>query len=226
MSVFELSDELIFPHPSLAEEDGLLAIGGDLSPQRLIFAYKNGIFPWFNEDEPILWWSPDPRCVLFPNKLKISHSLKQTINRNIFSVRFDTNFESVINHCAEVKRKNQEGTWITSQIKEAYIRLHQLGYAHSVESYFENQLVGGLYGVTIGKAFFGESMFYLMPNASKVAFVTLVEHLQKWHFDIIDNQQTTNHLLSFGAEEISRKAFLDILSTAVVKEGKIGKWNS
>ena len=220
MSVFELPEELIFPHPSLAEDDGLLAVGGDLSSQRLLLAYENGIFPWYNESDPILWWSPDPRCVLFPEKFKLTKSLKALINRNIFEVRFNTRFTEVINKCASTKRPDQPGTWISPEIKQSYIILHELGYAHSVETYQNEQLVGGLYGVAIGKAFFGESMFHTVSNASKVAFYYLIERLKELGFEIIDNQMTTPHLLSLGAEEISRERFLEIIQKTVLKEHK------
>ncbi|MCX7987603.1 MAG: leucyl/phenylalanyl-tRNA--protein transferase [Bacteroidales bacterium] len=225
MPIFELSDELVFPHPSLAEEGGLLAVGGDLSPQRLLLAYSNGIFPWFEKEDPILWWSPNPRCVLFPNKLNIPKSLRKFLRTHNFNVKFDTNCQAVISNCATAKRKGQiEGTWITPEMQSAYLKLHQLGYVHSVEVYQNEDLVGGLYGVAIGKVFFGESMFHKVTNASKLAFVTLVIHLQHWEFEIIDNQQTTPLLLQFGSEEIDRESFLSIVSRAVKKVDQPGKW--
>ncbi len=225
MPVFQLPDEIIFPDPSLAEENGLLAIGGDLSPARLLTAYANGIFPWYSSDEPILWWSPSPRCVLFPHKFKIPKSLRSVLRKKIFEIRFDTEFENVIRFCAQVMRKGQQGdTWITPEMQTAYIKLHYLGYAHSVEAFYLGELVGGLYGVSIGKAFFGESMFHLVPNASKVAFCYLVNQLQKWNYEIIDNQQTSEHLLRFGAEEIDRSYFQQILKRAVRFEGFTGNW--
>ncbi len=227
MTVFVLNSSKDFPNPEQADDEGLLAIGGDLSSERLINAYKNGIFPWYSEDLPILWWSPNPRCVLFLDKLKISKSLLQIIKKNIFKIKFDTCFDEVITHCATISRKNadESGTWITDDMKKAYITLHELGFAHSVEAFYDNKLVGGLYGVAIGKAFFGESMFYLMSNASKVAFVSLVKRLQEWNFDIIDVQQTSSHMLRFGAEEIRRSVFLYHLRNAVVKEGHYFKWS-
>ncbi|MDQ7055667.1 MAG: leucyl/phenylalanyl-tRNA--protein transferase [Persephonella sp.] len=164
-------------------------MGGDLSPERLIFAYSLGIFPWYSEGEPILWWSPDPRMVLFPQNLKVSRSLKKILKKNIFQIEFDTEFERVINMCASVKRKGQTGTWITPEMVEAYTQLHRLGFAHSVEVYKDGELVGGLYGVSLGGVFFGESMFHTVPDASKVAFVHLVERLKQWNFDMIDCQQ-------------------------------------
>ena len=215
MPVFELSNELAFPHPSLAEEDGLLAVGGDLSPERLLLAYKNGIFPWYSEDDPMLWWSPNPRCVLFPEKFKLSKSLKTLINKNVFEVRFDTSFNEVIERCATTKRPDQPGTWILPEIIAAYTKLFNLGYAHSVETYQNNQLVGGLYGVAIGKVFFGESMFHDVSNASKIAFYFLIEKLKSLDFKIIDNQITSPHLISLGAEEVSRDLFLEFVKKAI-----------
>lgn len=224
MPVFELSDELIFPDPALAEPDGLLAIGGDLSPKRLILAYAHGIFPWFGNDEPYLWWSPNPRCVLFPAKFKASKSLLQTIRKGKYTVRFDTCFSEVIKHCAQTKREGEAGTWITQEIQDAYCRLHELGFVHSVETFYNNQLVGGLYGVSLGKVFFGESMFFLMTDASKVAFYHLVQQLIEWNYELIDNQQTTSHLLSFGSEEIPRDQFLKIVQQAISHPVNYEKW--
>ncbi|RUM49956.1 MAG: leucyl/phenylalanyl-tRNA--protein transferase [Hydrogenothermus sp.] len=215
-----LNEEIWFPDPYSAPKDFPLAIGGDLSPERLIFAYSIGIFPWYSEGEPILWWSLDPRMVLFPNELKISRSLKKVLRNKSFEIKFNTNFEEVIKNCATVKRKGQDGTWITNEMIDAYITLHKLGYAHSVETYLNGKLVGGLYGVAIGGAFFGESMFHKVSDASKVAFVHLVWHLQKKGFDIIDCQQSTPHMAKFGAREIPRSKFLDILSISTKKKIK------
>ena len=214
MPVFQLTDELIFPPPDLAEDNGLLAVGGDLSKSRLLLAYSMGIFPWYSEDDPVLWWSPDPRLVLFPDELKISRSLKQTINKGLFKITIDTAFDSVIKNCAEV-RENSDGTWITNEMIDAYINLHRSGIAHSVESWFEGELVGGLYGVSLGSAFFGESMFTKKADASKVAFVKLVQHLTNLNFTLIDCQITTKHLVSLGAREIPRSVFLDKLKAAL-----------
>ena len=174
MPIFKLTNELIFPSPHLAEEDGLLAIGGDLSEARLLLAYSMGIFPWYSEGDPILWWSTDPRLVLFPEDLKVSRSLNQTLRKGIFNITFDEAFEEVIRNCASVHSKADGGTWITDDMMDAYIDLHHAGYAHSVESWFEGKLAGGLYGISIGSAFFGESMFAKKSDASKAAFVTLV----------------------------------------------------
>jgi leucyl/phenylalanyl-tRNA---protein transferase len=216
MPVFALSDRLSFPPPHLAIKEGLLAVGGDLSVDRLLLAYRSGIFPWYSEGEPILWWSPDPRLVLYPDELRISRSLRKVIKRKLFHITFDQDFEAVITGCAEARRSYGEGTWITDDMKSAYIELHRRGYAHSVEAWQEDRLVGGLYGVAIGRAFFGESMFSRVSNASKVAFVSLVQTLQKNRFTLIDCQVRTDHLIRFGAREISRKVFLEQLGKAIV----------
>ena len=221
MAVFQLQKEIVFPHPSLAEKDGLLAIGGDLSIERLILAYTYGIFPWYNPGDPVLWWSPDPRCVLFPEKFKVSKSLKKIISKNFFKVKFDNKFREVIINCSCVNRKGQKGTWITNDMIEAYYNLYESGFAHSVEVYIEDNLVGGLYGVSIGKVFFGESMFSKVPNASKVALYFLVEKLKTQKYNIIDVQQTTLHLLSLGAEEICREEFQKILKNSITKQGNL-----
>ena len=219
-----LDSEIWFPDPENAPGDYPLAVGGDLSPERLIFAYSLGIFPWYSEGEPVLWWSPDPRMVLFPQNLKVSRSLKKILKKKIFEIKFDTDFERVINMCASVKRKGQAGTWITPEMIKAYTELHRLGFAHSVEVYKEGELVGGLYGVSLGGVFFGESMFHTVSDASKVAFVYLVEKLKQWNFDLIDCQQSTPHMARFGAVEISRKEFLDRLRQSLKKPTKSGKW--
>lgn len=195
---------------ALTEPNGLLAVGGDLSPTRLLAAYRHGIFPWYNRGEPVLWWSPDPRLVLFPEKLKVARSLRKTLQRGEFWVTFDQAFTQVIDGCA-TPRKQEGGTWITPEMKVAYSRLHELGYAHSVESWYQGELVGGLYGVAIGRVFFGESMFYRRTDASKAAFVTLVESLRRWQYGLIDCQVCTNHLISLGAEEIPRQRFIRLL---------------
>ncbi len=219
MPVFYLTDKFGFPHPSLADPDGLLAVGGDLSTERLLLAYRMGIFPWFDEGSPILWWSPDPRLILIPSEVKVSRSLKGVIKKGIFNITFDKVFEQVIKGCAHVMRPNNQGTWITSEMITAYTRLHKEGYAHSVETWFDGRLVGGLYGVSLGRAFFGESMFSLMSNASKVALVALCHRLVKLKFRFIDCQVVTRHLISMGAKTIPRKDFLVMLGDALVEEG-------
>ena len=224
--IYLLSDELVFPDPRNADAHGLLAIGGDLRFERLMLAYKKGIFPWYSEDDPILWFSPDPRLVLFPDKLKISRSLKKIIRKRVFEIHFDSKFEEVITLCADVERKHQDSTWITDDMIEAYIDLHRRGYAHSVEAYYDNKLAGGLYGVSLGGTFFGESMFHLITNASKVALYYLVQKLKEWNFDFIDSQITTEHLLSLGAEEISRHNYLGILENSLSKKTIYGTWQN
>lgn len=218
MPVFTLSKRLSFPPPHLAIKEGLLAVGGDLSPERLLLAYRNGIFPWYSEGEPILWWSPDPRLVLYPGELRISRSLRRVIKRKRFHITFDEAFEDVIQACAGAKRSYGEGTWITVEMKAAYCEFHRQGHAHSVEAWQDEKLVGGLYGVSIGRAFFGESMFSRVSNASKVAFATFVENLKQLNFELIDCQVRTDHLIRFGAREVSRKVFLEQLEKAVGKE--------
>jgi len=196
---------------ALREPDGLLAVGGCLSKTRLLKAYRNGIFPWYNPEDPILWWSPDPRLVLFPDKLIVSRSLRKTLRKNSFSVTFDKAFDKVINACASL-RKGSSGTWITDEITEAYSELHRLGFAHSVEAWCNGSLVGGLYGIALGRVFFGESMFHTMTDASKVAFVNLVERLKSWDYQLIDCQVHTSHLESLGAQEIDRTYFVELLN--------------
>jgi len=224
MPVFQLSDENIFPPPELAEESGLLAVGGDLCEERLLLAYSMGIFPWYSGNDPILWWSPDPRLVLFPDDLRITRSLNQTINKGTFKVTMDTAFESVIKACATVHGKDDGDTWITEDMINAYIGLYKSGYAHSVESWYNGKLVGGLYGISLGSSFFGESMFTKKSNASKVAFALLVQQLSKWNYTLIDCQITTAHLKSFGAIEISRSEFLEKLQSSLNSDAKRKRW--
>jgi len=215
MSITLLSDEISFPSPELAEGNGLLAVGGDLSQERLLKAYSMGIFPWYSEDSPILWWSPDPRLVIFPDELRVSRSLKQCMRKGLFTVTMNKAFVQVMQACAEVIRKGQSGTWITGEMIRAYTGLHAAGYAHSVEIWHEKNLVGGLYGIVLGKVFFGESMFARMSDASKVAFVTFVEHLKQQGFRLIDCQVQTEHLVSLGARNIPRSTFLKILKKSL-----------
>ncbi len=225
MPVFRLDEDLLFPPPELAGEDGLLAVGGDLSEDRLLLAYSMGIFPWFSDDTPILWWSPDPRLVLKPDELKISRSLRKTIEKNVFRVTLDTAFEDVIRACASVPRKDGQGTWITGDMIEAYCRLHEAGIAHSVESWHEGELAGGLYGVAMGSVFFGESMFARKSDASKTAFVMLIRYLRERNFRMIDCQVRTRHLMSLGAREIPRSEFSRILRESLNTQNRPGKWN-
>ncbi len=216
MPLFFLDDTLWFPPLEDARPDGLLAIGGDLSNERLLLAYQNGIFPWYNEDEPPMWWSPDPRFVLFPEELRVSKSMKQVIGKNEFEFRVNTAFEDVIRNCSLVKRNGIHGTWISNEIIEAYTGLHQEGYAYSAEAWQQGRLVGGLYGVLLGKVFFGESMFSLVSNASKFAFISWVEALQQQGIAMIDCQVHTSHLESLGARMISREDFIEILKENTV----------
>ncbi len=215
---------LEFPDIDEADESGLLAIGGDLSIERLKLAYSKGIFPWYEDGMPILWWTPDPRMILFPDKMIISHSLKQSIRKKQFTVTIDKAFVSVIKNCAKTPRKGENGTWITREMKNAYIRLHEDGYAHSAEAWLDGELVGGLYGVALGKTFFGESMFHHVTNASKVALYHLVEKLNIWGFHIIDAQVYTNHLESLGGEMIPRRQYIQILEKALLIEDNTGSW--
>lgn len=225
MPVYRLIDELIFPPPDEAKPDGLLAVGGDLSSERLLLAYKLGIFPWYSEGQPILWWSPDPRLILEPDEFHVSRRLRQILKKGVFKVTFDQAFASVIQSCALAPRKGQGGTWITPEMQAAYIRLHQQGFAHSVESWLNGELVGGIYGISLGRCFFGESMFSCKSDASKVALATLVERLKVWDFPMLDAQVTTEHLLSLGAKEIPRSLFLKRLEKALRFPTKKGKWD-
>ena len=220
MPVYRIPDELIFPDPELAEEDGLLGVGGDLTPERLLLAYRNGIFPWHEDRGIPLWWSPDPRCVLFPEKLRISQSLKRRMKRGGFTVTMDRLFPEVIRQCSAVPRKGQRGTWITSSFIDAYIRLHEQGHAHSVEVMIDGALAGGLYGVQVGRLFCGESMFSLRPDASKIALVHLVELLRAGQVPLIDCQMANPYLLSMGAEEIGRKKYLEHLRQLVTERAE------
>jgi leucyl/phenylalanyl-tRNA---protein transferase len=225
MPIFRLVEDMVFPPPDYADPSGLLAVGGDLSSERLLEAYRVGIFPWYSDDQPILWWSPDPRFMLELDEFKISRSLQKTLRRKIFQVTFDRVFEEVIAACSVVPREGQRGTWITQEMRDAYLELHGLGYAHSVESWFGGKLVGGLYGVSLGKAFFGESMFHHKTDASKVALATLVEKLKSWSFHFIDSQMTTEHMMNLGAKEVPRRIFLKRLQSALRHSTKRGKWH-
>jgi leucyl/phenylalanyl-tRNA--protein transferase len=217
MPCYRLDDTLWFPAVEEAEDYGLLAVGGDLSPERLLMAYCLGIFPWYNPGEPILWWAPDPRCVLFPAQLHVSRSLKRFMRKSDYRISFDENFAAVIYWCRALRAgPDGSGTWITADMRSAYLRLHELGFAHSVECWEDDQLVGGLYGVAIGRCFFGESMFSRRSNASKVVLVALMKHLEDHGYLLLDCQQTTDHLLSMGACEIPRSRFQELLAEAGV----------
>lgn len=224
MTVYFLDSRIKFPDPSEAEPEGLLAVGGDLSPDRLLLAYENGIFPWYSEGDPILWFSPDPRMVFLPGDFRFSKTLLKTVSSGKFSVRADTDFALVVENCAQVQRKGQSGTWITEEMKAAYGKLHELGYAHSFETYREGELVGGLYGVSLGGAFFGESMFHLETDASKVALFHLARKCWESGFDFIDSQVPTDHMRTLGGREISRKEFLSTLESSLLKKTLRGVW--
>lgn len=217
MPIFNLTDELVFPHPDLAEPEGILAIGGDLSPERLILAYSNGIFPWYNQGEPIQWWSLNPRLILYPDKFKCSDSLRRTLKSGKYEVKINQNFRQLIQNCANVSRKGETGlgTWISDEMMDAYTKLHEMGYAHCIETHYKGEMVGGLYGVGLGKIFVGESMFYTRRDASKVALFHLIEIARKNGLHFIDAQQSTPHLISLGAEEIPRKKYLKLLKKAL-----------
>ncbi|HEY7532564.1 MAG TPA: leucyl/phenylalanyl-tRNA--protein transferase [Nitrospiraceae bacterium] len=219
------ADDPRFPPVDQASPEGLLAVGGDLRTERLLEAYRHGIFPWYNDDQPILWWCPDPRAVLFPAKLHISRSLKRSLRLGGFTITLDTRFREVMLGCAGPRPQYPEGgTWITSDMMNAYVRLHDLGYAHSVEAWKEERLVGGLYGVALGGIFFGESMFTREPDASKVALVWLVRQLQAWNFRIFDCQQSSRHVKLLGAEDIPRREFLAHLNAALALPDRPGPW--
>jgi len=210
--MFLLTNDLIFPPIEMADEDGLLAIGGDLSTERLLLAYRSGIFPWYNEDEPICWWSPDPRFVLFPGELKVSKSMQSVLRQGSFRFTINRAFKEVIQTCKTISRKDQPGTWISPAVQEAFIQLHQLGHAHSAETWMDGRLVGGLYGIRMGNIFFGESIFSVVSNASKFAFINYVQQLQKENVQLIDCQVYTRHLETMGARMIGRAYFIAMLN--------------
>jgi leucyl/phenylalanyl-tRNA--protein transferase len=223
MPVYRLPEAIAFPPVDHAEENGLLAVGGDLSPVRLLAAYREGIFPWYGDGEPILWWSPDPRFVLFPEELRVSRSMKQFLKKGLLRITFDQAFREVITACRR-PRSGQNGTWITTEMRDAYAALHDFGIAHSVEVWQEQELVGGLYGVSLGRAFFGESMFSAIPNASKAALITLVRELRERGFDLIDCQVETAHLSGLGARPIPRRDFCALLKQSLRRETLRGNW--
>ena len=210
--MFLLTKELFFPPLTMADDDGLLAVGGDLGTQRLLLAYHSGIFPWYNKDEPICWWSPDPRFVLYPDEIKVSSSMKTVLQNGTFRFTINRAFTQVIQNCKTISRTGQDGTWISPDMQKAYTNLHELGYAHSAETWLDGKLIGGLYGLRLGKIFFGESMFSLKPNASKFAFINYVKQLQKENVALIDCQLHTSHLESLGAKMIPREIFAEMLT--------------
>lgn len=224
MPIYQLSNQPAFPPVQFAESSGLIAIGGALTVPWLLEAYRNGIYPWFNEGDPILWWSPDPRLVLHPSEIHVSRRLARTIKSGKFEITYDKVFIEVISECAAPSGPDRDATWITRDMYEAYCDLHRAGHAHSVETWCEGELVGGLYGVAIGAAFFGESMFTRESDASKVALVALARQLEAWNFDLIDCQMTTRHLMSMGAKEIPREGFIRILQRSVDRPGRPGSW--
>lgn len=226
MPVFQLSNDIIFPPPHLAEDDGLLAVGGDLSPERILTAYSMGIFPWYSQGDPILWWSPAPRLILEPTQFKLSKKTAKLMRREIFKTTFDRAFSEVIKACSTEGNRKTKGTWITNDMIDAYIRLHELGAAHSVECWFDGELAGGLYGLSLGGIFFGESMFTRVDNASKIALATLIKQLIEWKFDLVDCQLASEHLIRLGAREISREEFASRIEKSIKKPSRLGSWNS
>lgn len=224
MPVFQLDERIIFPPPELAESNGLLAIGGDLSPERLIAAYRLGIFPWFSEGEPILWWFTSPRLILYPNELHIPKRLQRELKKQAWSITFDTAFARVISMCSTVRTNQSKETWITESMIKGYMRLHELGYSHSVECWYEGELVGGLYGVALDRIFFGESMFTIKSNSSKICLIHLVKRLQKYQYRMIDCQMTTDHLLQFGTREVSGSVFRQELQNNIINISPDGVW--
>jgi len=223
MPIFQLAEDIVFPPVHLASHSGILAVGGDLSPERLLEAYRQGIFPWYTGQEPIIWWSPDSRFVLFPSEIKVSRSMKQILRQGRFTITFDRDFRAVIAACQK-PRPGQDGTWITEEMKEAYVALYNMGYAHSVEAWQGDVLAGGLYGVSLGRCFFGESMFAHVGNASKAAFITLTGKLLDRGFELIDCQVQSAHLASLGAKEIPRRQFTDLLKNLLCFETLCGHW--
>lgn len=223
MPVFRLTDALVFPDPELAE-DGLLAIGGDLSVPRLLLAYQSGIFPWFGEEDPLLWWSPPERALLRPGHLHLSARTRRSLRQQPFEIRMDTVFEQVIGHCSQVPRPGQDGTWITPEMQQAYVQLHREGHAHSVEAWRDGELRGGLYGVSLGGAFFGESMFSLEPEASRAALAALDARLMDWGFSLLDGQLPHDGLVGYGFQAVPRPLFLAELGEALRHPGRRGPW--
>ena len=222
--IFRLTEENIFPDPILSEDDGLLAVGGDLNPDRLILAYANGIFPWYNPDDEILWWASPYRPVYFPGEVKLSKSMKASLRKYDFEIKLDNDFDTLINNCASVYRKDQEATWISDEIKESYKKLFEYGYIHTVEIYINNEMVGGLYGASLGKSFFGESMFHTISDASKIALYALSEMLKDWGFLFIDSQISNPHSFRMGAKELSKDNFMKLLDKSMDNNTIQGPW--
>lgn len=226
MPVFRLGKDLVFPPAELAAPSGLLAVGGDLRPERVLLAYRCGVFPWYEEGLPILWHSPDPRMILDPREIHVPRSLEKRLRQRPYEIRFDTAFRRVMEQCAATARPGQDGTWITRDMLAAYTRLHEDGLAHSIEAWSEGQLSGGLYGVSLGRVFFGESMFAHRPDASKIAFVSLCRQLVRWDFTLVDCQVHTDHLARFGAHLVPRSRYLELLAEALRHETRSGRWVS
>jgi leucyl/phenylalanyl-tRNA---protein transferase len=224
MPVFRLGKSLAFPPVDLAEPEGILAVGGDLTPRRLQRAYEHGIFPWYSEGEPIQWWAPDPRGLIFPAAVRVSASMARILRQARFQVTFDRDFTAVIAACQKIDRRGQPGTWITPDMQAAYCRMHDLGLGHSVECWRDGQLAGGLYGLSFGRAFFGESMFSRQPNASKAALITLCREVERWGFHFVDCQLPTAHLATLGAVAISRDRYLALLQRALQHPTRQGRW--
>jgi len=224
VAIFRLPRQHVFPDPRLSEPDGLLAVGGDLSEERLLRAYAGGIFPWYGPGSPILWWSPDPRMILLPRELHVPRSLRRTMRAGRFEIRLDTAFDEVVRRCADRERPGQDGTWITPEMARAYGKLHRRGLAHSAEAWLDGELAGGLYGVSLGATFYGESMYADRPDASKAAFATLVEWLADRGFDLVDCQVETEHLRRFGARDVPREEFLERLRASLERPALAGPW--
>lgn len=225
MPIYALPEEHVFPDPEMAHRSGLLAVGGDLDPDRLIAGYSSGIFPWYSEGQPILWYSPDPRFVLPLSELRVGRTLRQSIRHRRFDLTMDAAFRDVIEHCASIPRPGQKGTWITAAMVDGYVTLHERGFAHSVEAWLHGDLVGGLYGVSLGSLFFGESMFSLLPEASKVAFVAFAGQIRAWGIDLLDSQVPTRHLARFGARSIPRRQYLEKLRLGLRVPTRQGAWS-
>ena len=223
MPIFQLNHQYVFPRPEFASPDGILALGGDLAPERLLLAYASGIFPWYSDGDPIIWWSPDPRFVLFPSELHVPRSMQKILRKKTFTFSMDQSFREVITHCRTQRLRS--GTWITLSMLEAYSLLHNLGFAHSIEAWQDGKLVGGLYGVSLGKVFFAESMFTLVDNAGKAALLTLVLTLRDWGFQLIDSQVHTENVARFGAKDIPRSKYLRLLKQNLKDEGMAGSWS-